>query len=55
MQISQKYIDELTYLIIECAIEVHIQLGPGLFESVYEKYFLRNLEFKIYRWNFTNS
>jgi GxxExxY protein len=27
---------ELTHLIIEAAIEVHRNLGPGLIESVYE-------------------
>ena len=37
MQVTQKYLDELTYKIIGCAIEVHKQLGPGLLESVYEK------------------
>lgn len=40
---TQKYIDELTYKIIGCAIEVHKQLGPGLLESVYEKCFAREL------------
>jgi GxxExxY protein len=41
--ITQKYLDELTYKIIGCAIEVHKQLGPGLLESVYEKCFVREL------------
>ena len=43
MQITQKYIDELTYKIIGCAIEVHKHLGPGLLESVYEKCFIHEL------------
>ncbi len=34
--ITQKYINDLSYRIIGCAIEVHKQLGPGLLESVYE-------------------
>lgn len=43
--ITQKYIDGLTYKIIECAIEVHKILGPGLLESVYEKCFIQELIF----------
>ena len=34
--ITQKTINELSYKIIGCAIEVHKELGPGLFETVYE-------------------
>jgi GxxExxY protein len=34
--VTQKYINEISYKIIGCAIEVHKQLGPGLLESVYE-------------------
>lgn len=43
MKNTQQYIDELTYRIIGCAIEVHKQLGPGLLESVYEQCFIREL------------
>lgn len=51
MQTTQKYLNELTYFLIGCAIEVHKKLGPGLLESVYEKCFvhelaLRNLSFQ---------
>lgn len=46
MEITQKYIDELSYKIIGCAIEVHRHLGPGLLESIYEKCFLRELSLK---------
>ena len=35
--ITQKQVNEVSYKIIGCAIEVHKQLGPGLLESVYEK------------------
>lgn len=35
--ITQKYLDELTYEVIGCAIEVHKFLGRGLLESVYHK------------------
>lgn len=37
MVITQKYINDLAYKIVGCAIEVHKNLGPGLIESVYEK------------------
>lgn len=43
MQITKKYLDDLTYQVIGCAIEVHKVLGPGLLESVYEKCFIREL------------
>ena len=32
---TQKLINDLSYRIIGCAIEVHRHLGPGLLESVY--------------------
>src|SRR5215475_4737876 len=49
--LSKKYLDELTYQIIGCAIVVHKHLGPGLLESVYQKcfnheLFLHGLDFK---------
>jgi GxxExxY protein len=43
IRITKKYLNELTYKIIGCAIEIHKQLGPGLLESVYEKCFLHEL------------
>ena len=43
MRITKKYLNELTYRVIGCAIEVHKHLGPGLLKSVYEKCFLREL------------
>src|SRR5215218_8534170 len=43
---TKKYLNDLTYKVIGCAIEVHKQLGPGLLESVYEKCFLRELELR---------
>ncbi len=44
--LTQRYIDDLTYEIVGCIIEVHKYLGPGLLESVYEKAFIRELELK---------
>ena len=38
--ITQKHINEISYAIIGCAIEVHKHLGPGLLESVYETCFV---------------
>jgi len=44
--ITQKLINDISYRIIGCAIEVHKYLGPGLLESVYHTCmmdeFLRN-------------
>jgi GxxExxY protein len=44
--ISKKYVDELTYEILGCAIEVHKHLGPGLLESIYEKCFISELSIR---------
>ena len=43
MYISKQYLNDLTYKVLGCAIEVHKHLGPGLLESVYEKCFTRDL------------
>lgn len=37
MDITQKYINELTYKITGACIEVHKILGPGLLENVYHQ------------------
>jgi GxxExxY protein len=42
--ITQKYLNEISYKIIGCAIEVHKQIGPGLLESVYESCFIDELQ-----------
>ncbi len=44
MEITKKHLNELTYKVIGCAIEVHKHLGPGLLESVYEKCFIKELK-----------
>jgi GxxExxY protein len=41
---TQKHLNQLTYKIIGCAIEVHKELGPGLLESVYEKCLIHELQ-----------
>ncbi len=42
--ITQKYINEISYTIIGCAIEVHKHIGPGLLESVYESCFIDEMK-----------
>lgn len=44
MDITKRYLDDLTFKIIGCAIEVHRNLGPGLLESVYERCLKYELE-----------
>ena len=39
-----KALDELSYKVIGCAIEVHRTLGPGLLESAYEKALMHELK-----------
>ena len=46
MKITKKYLNELTYKVIGCAIEVHKHLGPGLLESLYEKCFIKKLSLR---------
>jgi len=41
--ITQKHLDDLTYQLVGCAIEVHKELGPGLLESVYQKCYVREV------------
>ncbi len=48
--ITQKYINDLAYSMVGCAIEVHKNIGPGLLESVYklclmEELHIHNLKF----------
>lgn len=44
--ITQKYINEISYTIVGCAIEVHKHLGPGLLESVYEPCLIEEVQSK---------
>ena len=43
MRVTKKYVNDIAYRIVGCAIEVHKQLGPGLLESVYEICFVEEL------------
>ncbi len=42
--ITQKYVNQISYRIVGCAIEVHKNLGPGLLESVYETCLIEELK-----------
>ncbi len=44
MTVTKKYIKQLSYDIVACAIAVHKELGPGLLESVYQKCLKYELE-----------
>ena len=50
-RISKSYLNDLSYKIVGCAIEVHKHLGPGLLESIYheclrQEFFLRGINYK---------
>jgi GxxExxY protein len=34
---TKKWVNEISYQIVGCAIEVHMNLGPGLLESIYHQ------------------
>jgi serine kinase of HPr protein (carbohydrate metabolism regulator) len=44
MGLSIEQIDQLTRIVIDEAIGIHRELGPGLFESVYEAILAGRLE-----------
>lgn len=47
---TQKFINNIAYKIVGCAIEVHKHLGPGLLESVYQPCLLdelKSMELKV--------
>jgi GxxExxY protein len=41
--ITQKFINDIAFKIVGCAIEVHKHLGPGLLESIYESCLIEEL------------
>jgi GxxExxY protein len=44
--ITKKLVNEIAYQVINCAIEVHKYLGPGLLESVYQKCMSEELKYR---------
>ncbi|WP_346986297.1 GxxExxY protein [Chryseobacterium sp. POE27] len=44
MELTKKYINELTYKIIGACIEVHKIVGPGLYEDIYHKCLEKELD-----------
>ena len=44
--ISMNTLNELSYKVIGCALEVYRTLGPGLLESIYEKALIHELTLK---------
>ncbi|QQS38351.1 MAG: GxxExxY protein [Ignavibacteriales bacterium] len=40
---TKEIVNQISYKIVGCAIEVHKQLGPGLLESVYETCLIEEL------------
>ena len=46
MEITKKYLDQLSYDVIGAAIEVNKILGPGLLESVYHKCMMKELSLR---------
>lgn len=36
--------NELSKIIVDCCYQIHVELGPGLFESVYERILLYELK-----------
>lgn len=53
MELTKKYINELTYKIIGACIEVHKIVGPGLYENVYHQCLER--EFDLLGLNYKNE
>ena len=48
---TKSYLNDLSYKIIGCAIEVHKHLGPGLLESVYHECMKKELFLKSINYN----
>lgn len=46
MKITKSYLDDLTYNIIGCCINVHKELGAGLLEKVYHRCLIEELNYQ---------
>ena len=46
MDITMEMLNDLSYQVIGCAMEVYRTLGPGLLETVYEKALIHELKLK---------
>ena len=44
-----KQLDDITGAIVDCSVKIHMDLGPGLLESVYEVVLARALEKRGFR------
>lgn len=44
IQLTQKYLNQIAYEVMGCAIEVNKHAGPGLLESVYESCMMYELQ-----------
>lgn len=53
MEITKKYLNELTYRIIGACINVHKIIGPGLYEEIYHKCLER--EFDLLNIHYTSE
>ena len=50
MEVTKRFVNQLAYKIVGCAIEVHKELGPGLLDNLYEEcliFELKNLGLKV--------
>ena len=46
MKISKQYLNDLTYSLIGCCINVNKELGPGLLEHVYHQCLIEELKYE---------
>lgn len=46
MKISKQYLNDLTYQLLGCCINIHKELGPGLLENVYHQCLIEELKYE---------